>query len=90
MIEKNSDYTTTCDIWAVGITAIELAELQPPFYEKHPMQVLYLLTKSSYKSPKLKEKNKWSPTMHDFIQSCLIKAPKNRPSAKELLSVSCI
>ena len=27
-----------CDIWAVGVTAIELAELQPPMFDLHPMR----------------------------------------------------
>ena len=27
-----------CDIWAVGITAIECAELQPPMFDLHPMR----------------------------------------------------
>ena len=27
-----------CDIWAVGITAIELAEMQPPMFDLHPMR----------------------------------------------------
>ena len=29
---------TQCDIWAVGITAIELAEMQPPMFDLHPMR----------------------------------------------------
>lgn len=52
-------YNTACDLWAVGITAIELAEMRPPMYDLHPMQVLQYLAKSSYKPPKLKEKKKW-------------------------------
>ena len=31
-----------CDIWAVGITAIELAELQPPMFDLHPMRLALL------------------------------------------------
>ena len=42
-----------------GITAIECAEMQPPFYEMHPMKMLYMMTKSSYRSPALKQKSKW-------------------------------
>lgn len=37
-VEKNSGYNQLCDIWAVGITAIELAELQPPMFDLHPMR----------------------------------------------------
>ena len=58
-VGEKGGYGVECDVWAVGITAIELAETQPPMYEFHPMQVLQLLAKSSYKPPKLKEKKKW-------------------------------
>ena len=31
-------YNQKCDIWAVGITAIEFAETQPPMFDLHPMR----------------------------------------------------
>ncbi|XP_077355115.1 mitogen-activated protein kinase kinase kinase kinase 2 isoform X2 [Festucalex cinctus] len=37
-VEKKGGYNHLCDIWAVGITAIELAELQPPMFHLHPMR----------------------------------------------------
>lgn len=37
-MEKNGGYNQLCDIWAVGITSIELAELQPPMFDLHPMR----------------------------------------------------
>uniref|UniRef100_A0A8C2GPQ2 Mitogen-activated protein kinase kinase kinase kinase n=1 Tax=Cyprinus carpio TaxID=7962 RepID=A0A8C2GPQ2_CYPCA len=37
-VEKNGGYNHLCDIWAVGITSIELAELQPPMFDLHPMR----------------------------------------------------
>jgi len=45
-----------CDIWAVGITAIELAEKQPPMFDLHPMRALYLMTKKNFRPPTLKQK----------------------------------
>ncbi len=41
-VEKNGGYNQLCDIWAVGITAIELAELQPPMFDLHPMRYVSL------------------------------------------------
>lgn len=58
-VDIRGGYGVECDVWAVGITAIELAELQPPLFDMPPMHVLYLMTKSSYKIPKLKDKRKW-------------------------------
>ncbi len=41
-VEKKGGYNQQCDIWAVGITAIELAETQPPMFDLHPMRYLRL------------------------------------------------
>uniref|UniRef100_A0A0N4ZT40 Mitogen-activated protein kinase kinase kinase kinase n=1 Tax=Parastrongyloides trichosuri TaxID=131310 RepID=A0A0N4ZT40_PARTI len=87
-VEKKGGYGNECDVWSVGITAIELAELQPPHFELHPMSVLYMMTKSNYKPPRLKERDKWSPLFHEFIKLCLTKNPKRRPSPEKLL-ISC-
>ncbi|VDP09359.1 unnamed protein product [Heligmosomoides polygyrus] len=37
-VERRGGYGVQCDVWAVGITAIELAECQPPSFDLHPMQ----------------------------------------------------
>ena len=58
-VERKGGYNQQCDIWAVGITAIEFAELQPPMFDLHPMRALFLMSKSGFKPPTLKDKNKW-------------------------------
>uniref|UniRef100_A0A673YZJ2 non-specific serine/threonine protein kinase n=1 Tax=Salmo trutta TaxID=8032 RepID=A0A673YZJ2_SALTR len=40
-VERKGGYNHLCDIWAVGITAIELAELQPPMFDLHPMRLVF-------------------------------------------------
>ncbi|MEQ2177764.1 Mitogen-activated protein kinase kinase kinase kinase 5, partial [Goodea atripinnis] len=84
-VEKNGGYNQLCDIWAVGITSIELAELQPPMFDLHPMRALFLMSKSSFQPPKLKDKNKWSAAFHNFVKVSLTKNPKKRPTAEKLL-----
>ncbi|XP_030649049.1 mitogen-activated protein kinase kinase kinase kinase 6 [Chanos chanos] len=84
-VEKKGGYNQLCDIWAVGITAIELAELQPPMFDLHPMRALVLMSKSSFQPPKLKEKSKWSSDFHNFIKLSLTKNPRKRPTAEKLL-----
>ncbi|XP_048355149.1 mitogen-activated protein kinase kinase kinase kinase 1 isoform X2 [Sphaerodactylus townsendi] len=85
-VEMKGGYNVLCDIWSVGITAIELAELQPPMFDMHPMRVLVLMTKSGYQPPKLKEKAKWTPAFHNFVKMTLTKNPKKRPGAFKMLS----
>uniref|UniRef100_A0A670JI86 Mitogen-activated protein kinase kinase kinase kinase n=1 Tax=Podarcis muralis TaxID=64176 RepID=A0A670JI86_PODMU len=84
-VEKKGGYNHLCDIWALGITAIELAELQPPLFDLHPMRALMLMSKSSFQPPKLKDKACWSADFHHFLKLSLTKNPKKRPVAEKLL-----
>uniref|UniRef100_A0A8C8CPG3 Mitogen-activated protein kinase kinase kinase kinase n=1 Tax=Oncorhynchus tshawytscha TaxID=74940 RepID=A0A8C8CPG3_ONCTS len=84
-VEKKGGYNQLCDIWAVGITAIELAELQPPMFDLHPMRALMMMSKSSFQPPKLKDKAKWSADFHSFVKISLTKNPRKRPSSEKLL-----
>ncbi|VDP63311.1 unnamed protein product [Schistosoma mattheei] len=38
-VERKGGYDEKCDVWALGITAIEYAELQPPLFDLHPMRL---------------------------------------------------
>ncbi|KAF7696912.1 mitogen-activated protein kinase kinase kinase kinase 6 [Silurus meridionalis] len=89
-VERKGGYNQLCDIWAVGITAIELAELQPPMFDLHPMRALMLMSKSSFQPPKLRDKTKWSREFHCFIKMTLTKSPRKRPTAEKLLQHSFI
>uniref|UniRef100_U5EYJ4 Mitogen-activated protein kinase kinase kinase kinase n=1 Tax=Corethrella appendiculata TaxID=1370023 RepID=U5EYJ4_9DIPT len=84
-VERKGGYNQLCDIWACGITAIELAELQPPMFDLHPMRALFLMSKSGFKPPTLKEKERWSANFHSFVKVALTKNPKKRPTAERLL-----
>uniref|UniRef100_UPI00398F4D5A mitogen-activated protein kinase kinase kinase kinase 3 isoform X4 n=1 Tax=Pristiophorus japonicus TaxID=55135 RepID=UPI00398F4D5A len=84
-VERKGGYNQLCDIWAVGITGIELAELQPPMFDLHPMRALFLMTKSNFQPPKLKDKIKWSTNFNHFVKLALTKNPKKRPTAEKLL-----
>ncbi|XP_058646894.1 mitogen-activated protein kinase kinase kinase kinase 3 isoform X3 [Onychostoma macrolepis] len=84
-VERKGGYNHLCDIWAVGITAIELAELQPPMFDLHPMRALFLMTKSNFQPPKLKDKVKWTNNFHNFVKLALTKNPKKRQPADKLL-----
>lgn len=84
-VERKGGYNQQCDIWAVGITAIEFAELQPPMFDLHPMRALFIMSKSGFKPPLLKDKTKWTQNFQNFVKVALTKQPKRRPTSDKLL-----
>lgn len=80
---QESRYDGKVDVWALGVSAIEMAEGLPPRSAVHPMRVLFMI--SSEPAPMLEDKEKWSLIFHDFVAKCLTKDPRLRPTASEML-----
>ncbi|XP_039624290.1 serine/threonine-protein kinase 10-like [Polypterus senegalus] len=85
---KDIPYTTKADIWSLGITLIEAAEMEPPFHELNPMRVLLKITKSE--PPSLKLPHLWSADFKDFLKKVLQKNADLRWTAKQLLEHSFV
>ncbi|KAK4883119.1 hypothetical protein RN001_006438 [Aquatica leii] len=80
---RDNPYDFKVDIWSMGITLIEFAQMEPPNHEMSPMRVLLKIQKSD--PPKLEQPSKWSKEFVDFIAKALIKDPQKRPTCEELL-----
>ncbi|KAJ3017614.1 UNVERIFIED_CONTAM: Mitogen-activated protein kinase kinase kinase kinase 4 [Siphonaria sp. JEL0065] len=79
---QSAHYDCKADIWSIGITAIEIADKNPPLSDIHPMRALHLIPSSNLGLAKPKN---WTKVFVDFISCCLVKDPVKRPSAKEIL-----
>ncbi|KAK4944396.1 hypothetical protein LTR10_016282 [Elasticomyces elasticus] len=79
---QQEGHDAKADVWSLGITAMELANGEPPHANVHPMKVLFLIPKQS--APRL-EGAQWSANFREFVAACLTKDVDKRPSAKELL-----
>ncbi|KAF2075857.1 hypothetical protein CYY_002843 [Polysphondylium violaceum] len=77
-------YDQKADIWSLGITAIEIAELIPPRFDIPPSRVIFTIPHQP--PPTLKTPSDWSPEFVDFVKLCLSMNPASRPSAQQLLS----
>lgn len=75
-------YDNRSDLWSLGITALEMAESQPPLCELHPMRALFLIPRNP--PPRLKSK-KWNKKFQSFIETVLVKDYHERPYTEQLL-----
>lgn len=76
-------YDCVADIWSLGITALEMAEGKPPYGDIHPMRAIFMIPTKP--PPSFRDPDKWSPEFIDFVSVCLVKNPKERALATDLL-----
>ncbi|MEQ2158471.1 hypothetical protein GOODEAATRI_012638 [Goodea atripinnis] len=90
---KDRPYDYKADIWSLGVTLIELAQIEPPNHEMNPMRVLLKIAKAE--PPTLMHPSRCtssfrifhnrSPEFIDFLRRALDKNVDNRWSSMQLL-----
>ncbi|ESK98214.1 ste ste20 fray protein kinase [Moniliophthora roreri MCA 2997] len=82
-------YDSSADIWSFGITALELSLGRPPRSRESPQKVLLRTIQDA--PPTLDREggqHKYSKGFQEMIESCLVKDPSKRPTARQLLESS--
>ncbi|KAL1381098.1 hypothetical protein pipiens_013709 [Culex pipiens pipiens] len=79
----NEVYDNRSDVWALGITAIELGDGKPPFHEMHPTRIMFQIVRNP--PPTLYRPANWTQNYNDFINECLEKNPDHRPFSMEII-----
>lgn len=76
-------YNNRSDVWALGITAIELGDGSAPYAEMHPTRIIFQVVRNP--PPTLYRQSNWTQTFNDFIAECLEKNSECRPVMAELM-----
>uniref|UniRef100_A0A182NBP7 non-specific serine/threonine protein kinase n=1 Tax=Anopheles dirus TaxID=7168 RepID=A0A182NBP7_9DIPT len=76
-------YDNRSDVWALGITAIELGDGKPPFADMHATRAMFQIVRNP--PPTLYRQSNWSQEFNDFIAECLEKNPDHRPFIMEII-----
>ncbi|SCV05785.1 LANO_0H15126g1_1 [Lachancea nothofagi CBS 11611] len=89
---QGQPYSVTSDVWSLGLTLLEVAQAQFPFGSDKvaanmpPIELLMLILTFT---PELRDAPElsivWSKSFKSFIQYCLSKEPRDRPSPRQML-----
>ncbi|TWU74195.1 p21 protein (Cdc42 Rac)-activated kinase [Metarhizium rileyi] len=82
-VVRQKDYSYKVDVWSLGIMAIEMAEMEPPYMDEEPLRALYLIATSG--TPPLRNPDSHSPLLKSFLARCLRVDAQQRASTDELL-----
>nr|XP_031363255.1 serine/threonine-protein kinase PAK 3-like [Lonchura striata domestica] len=76
-------YGPKVDIWSFGIVGIEMVEREVPHRNETPVSDELLIARGE--RPQLRQANRFSPSLRDFLSCCLQTDKEQRWSAKRLL-----
>lgn len=88
VIKAGFGYNSRADIWSLGITCVEMAEMQPPYYHIPAPRAMFVITTkppTGLTDPGLTKQV--SKDFVGFISACLTVDPAARPPAQALLAL---
>lgn len=80
---RGLDYNDRVDVWSLGITALEMADGEPPLINEKPLRALLLITINP--PPGLQSPDHWSRRFNHYLKCCMVANPENRSSTEQLL-----
>lgn len=82
---QGAPYSVKSDTWSLGITLLELAMGRFPFPPEGKTLAIFELLQFIINEPIVLDEDRFPSGFNSFINACLSKDPKSRPSPTELL-----
>lgn len=76
-------YGTEVDVWSLGIMVVEMVDGEPPYFSETPISAMKRLRDEA--APSVKNIQKVSPVLKDFLSCMLCRDTRQRYSAPQLL-----